>query len=481
MSIVPEDDYETWKLVVEECLQSGSGYDIVFPDFCRLLKDCAEKGSLQGDIAEYTKSFLEKDASQLLDKWLSFGPISEAELVKLEKQIIEFGNILAIGVINDKPQFISLLTNLLSSHPLYTKNYRITYRGSIPYNVSFHSYVLENFAQSTAFKIIDQRFQSGELPSPQLLDFGFTMLRETFPSHLFYNVRIIFEKSVAHQLSQQLQLINSSNLRDFDPQKLSQTISVFHPNYSDLSELYPNLLNFILLSLKSEYVNHQIVAVKLLTFIPSTCSYSKTFHDWIDKNKILELLLISNFHEQVLTECHSFIKIHAKFCSISLELFKNAWNHSLKVNIGQKEPLHTILANLLHHCNKSIAFNFINWLKSGPFQQDSLNFLQSLISIQYSDNPEIPTLIIKYLVELASSCEENSNEYNLVQLALMKLNSSRLQKESKIVIFNYIQSIISELYSDKVQTINPENPIEKSAEDSKENNSEDSNENNSKN
>ena len=104
MSCEPEEDFETWMLLVSTSCDDISQFLMFLPSFVRLLEDITEVGSLRGSIADKTDEFVSKLVREIVPSILSWRVLPDGNTIQTL-----FSALIKVGIYGIRSQKIPII------------------------------------------------------------------------------------------------------------------------------------------------------------------------------------------------------------------------------------------------------------------------------------------------------------------------------------------------------------------------------------
>jgi hypothetical protein len=366
-----EEDYPTWVVYLTDLLDENPNYLSMIDEFVQLLTHFVIHRQLPSSLLPHSDEFIKITAPSIFEQLMRLKPFDSQESQLFLDLLVQ------ISI-----QCIILLTHDYDS--VFRPLFRIFHPKSVPLfqtNLQIYKIFCRNFIEKSGLLILKSRLKSSENP-PKLFHFFI---------FLWINLQIdglllIGRGSLAAALRpmwkrfpQFLENLDDKSLRAADSEQLFEIVRRFFnmtrfPKL-DRSALIISILNFAMVCLRSDFVEKQVLATKILTLSidENNESIKPIISRWLETSNLYSLIIEREFHDQILSQLIHPLRFLSIIRGPSESELIGLWGAVCRSSVLN---LTYILAWILRSADEEVRLRFIDQILQQPIARTKLSFLQ---------------------------------------------------------------------------------------------------------
>jgi len=418
----PENDFDTWAVVLTSSIEPGGDYILLLDDVLRLLENLVNKEVIGDELQENTSLFAQEIFPTVLRNILNLEYVEKGEYQKILKFFRSVISHLIDDLLNDQNRFAEILMLIYNKECSLFKhnNHCSRYFPSTESSLTHLSLVslIRDFYKKIVERICRNDFDIYGFQLPICLG-------------LLFNNEIMWESCEMDYLRSSLSSIvfryidgfSKDKFRSFETQSVSSIMRIFVSLFSLSSDYTDQVLEkifgFSLLCLKSEILKFQILGIELL--ITKSKEFYISFDKWLYKMDLINFFVANDFHQSIYEKLPFFFD--------SIQLSSNEY----------RKILLQLFPKYFHcplHVKPYIMQAFISIYSKLEGEDESLVFQSIIESI-----PEI-SQIFDFVSELAIQIQEikQDSSNSLLNYVIEGLNNELYSKEAKAAIEKVISN-----------------------------------------
>lgn len=342
----PQDDFNKWCSNFKFELENEKNYSSFYPDCEELINQYIQKGSLNPPIEKKSNTFVEKSIPTFTKLVLKFKSLSKEMIDANINYVSKVISLMTYRVINGKLEEGEWITDILNPKlDLYNR----------PKLGQFQRLCQLYISNGDYQKLLDRA--SSDNPDFQHL-------------LLIYHIRKNIESYVDMPITQLLPVLykfithfkDDVSLRTVDTAKLSKIVN--KEILANLEENDPNdytyLFKFADYLIRTEVLDKELLGVDILTtYIQKVGKSNETFSNWMMSSDLIDYLIKSDLHVEVVKRIQPIVKFCSKKQKISLQMIEALYDKAAVTHKSEIEPMYYLIVSAFKGFDNKTIIDFV--------------------------------------------------------------------------------------------------------------------------
>ena len=439
--ITPEEDFETWKLIITTVTDDVSSFSSLFPDLQRLLRSIEQSGSLPDDLASQTDDFVSIISPSIVNPLLNLSALDDVDVLILIETFQAIIECCTSQIANKNVKYVEIIEEML------TQDQKQLYRSNSTFEVreTLINFFISIDGYQKCIAAIDNENENANKVG---ILFNISLTCIPFLENLDSNEPSNQEEdkksdlmNISDKTADALCRVCGKDIRSFP-------VSVIDKIFSKI-EFNSKWLSLFLILLKSDFFDKKLFSLQKLVKIIENENNKGIMIDFL-KNNLDEIISIP-IHSEFGTHLGSIYGFAASNSLLNIEHIKNIWKNEEFIHPTVLQSFYSIFEILSYKLPETESIEYANTIvnSKNEFSQIWLHLIstvaQNFMKNKYKDAFEIlrnkiwsfafPTPIENSKVIENSEGTENSkvNE-NSEGTENSKQNENHIEKNAKKIL-----------------------------------------------